>query len=121
MDELGDLWLGGIANDPSHSGKCGQLVGGALGVATGDDDTHGGVGGVKLSDGIAGLGIGGGRDGAGVDDHDVGGLRPGGRGTTPGGPTAPPGGGPRLWWAADPNFWMRRTVPQKHRLYINNI
>src|SRR2546423_5742132 len=81
MDELGDLWLGGIANDPSHSGKCGQLVGGALGVATGDDDTHGGVGGVKLSDGIAGLGIGGGRDGAGVDDHDVGGCSRGGRAT----------------------------------------
>ena len=71
----------GIANDPSHSGECGQLVGRALRVATGDHDAHGGVGGVKLSDGIAGLGIGGGRDGAGVDDHDVGGCSRGGRAT----------------------------------------
>src|SRR6266436_1516185 len=63
-------------------GRGGQLFGGALGVAAGDDEADSGVGGVKLSNGIAGLSVGGSGDGAGVDDNDVGGCGRGGGGAT---------------------------------------
>src|SRR5260370_26171222 len=83
IDEVRDLGLVGIADDPGNAGERGQLFGSALGVATGDDDADGGVGGVKLTNRVAGLGIGGSRDGAGVDDDDVGdGGRGGGGGGT---------------------------------------
>ncbi|OLC83221.1 MAG: hypothetical protein AUH66_03100 [Acidobacteria bacterium 13_1_40CM_4_57_6] len=76
IEELGDLGFVGIADDPGDAGKCGQFLGSALGIASGDDDSKGGVGGVKFSNGVAGLGVGGGGDGAGVDDDDIcGGLR----------------------------------------------
>ena len=82
VNQLGDLGLVGIADDPGHAGECGQLFGGALGVTAGDDNADGRVGGVKLSNGVAGLSVGGGRDGAGVDDDDVGGGGRGGGDTT---------------------------------------
>ncbi len=78
IEELGDLRLVGIADDPRDSGKYGQFLGSALGIAAGGDNANGGIGGVKLSNGVAGLGVSGGRNGAGVDDDDVGG---GGRGS----------------------------------------
>src|SRR6266436_816321 len=74
IDQLRDLGLVGIADNPGHAGDCGKLFGGALRIASGDDDADGGVGGVKLADGVAGLGVGGGRNGAGIDDDDVGGV-----------------------------------------------
>ena len=73
----------GIADDPSDSGKYGQFLGSALGIAAGGDNADGRVGGMKLSNGVAGLSIGGGCDGAGVDDDDVSGGCGGGEGTTP--------------------------------------
>src|SRR6266702_2298190 len=78
IEELGDLRLVGIADDPRDSGKYGQFFRSALGIAAGGDNANGGIGGVKLSNGVAGLGVSGGRNGAGVDDDDVGG---GGRGS----------------------------------------
>ena len=75
--------LVGIADNPGDARKSGELFGGALGVATGDDDAGGGVCGVKLSDGVAGLRFGGGRDRAGVHDDNV-----SGRGFGCGGATA---------------------------------
>ena len=62
----------GIADDPGDAGEGGEFIGGALGVAAGDDDAGGGVGGVEFADGVASLGIGCGCYGAGVDDDDVG-------------------------------------------------
>jgi len=83
MDELGDLGLMRIADNPGDAGERGELFGGALGVAAGDDDAGGGVCGVKLSDGVAGLRVGGGGDRAGVHDNEV-----SGRGFGCGGATA---------------------------------
>jgi hypothetical protein len=82
IDELGDLGLVRIANDPGHAGECGQFFGRALRITTSDDNAGCGVGGVKLSNGVASLGVGRGRDGAGVDDDDVGGGWRGDRRTT---------------------------------------
>ena len=82
IDELGDLGLVGIADDPGDTGERCQFFGSALGVAADDDNADGGVGGVELSNGVAGLSVGGGCDGAGVDDDYVGGCRGGGRGAT---------------------------------------
>src|SRR5713226_9133056 len=80
INELGDMGLVGIADDPGDTGKRRQFFGSALGIATGDDHADGGVGGVKLSNGVAGLGVGRGSDGAGVDDDDVCGSGGGGSG-----------------------------------------
>ena len=82
IDELGDLRLVGIADDPGDAGECGQFFGSALGITTSDDNADGGFGGVKLSNGVPGLSVGGGRDGAGVHDDDVGGCGRVGGGTT---------------------------------------
>src|SRR6266699_2169367 len=63
IEELGDLRLVGIADDPRDSRKYGQFFRSALGIAAGGDNANGGIGGVKLSNGVAGLGVGGGRNG----------------------------------------------------------
>jgi len=60
-----------VADNPGDAGKSGELLGGSLGVAAGDDDAGGGVCGVKLSNGIAGLAVGGRSDRASIHDDDV--------------------------------------------------
>src|SRR5258708_38335269 len=80
IDEVGDLGLVGVADNPRDAGECGQFFGSALGITAGDDNANGGVGGVKLANGVASLSVGGGGDGAGVDHDDVGGGRRGGGG-----------------------------------------
>src|SRR5882762_8115184 len=82
IDQLGDLRLVGIADDPRDAGKCSQFFGGALGITAGGDKADGGVGGMELSNGVAGLGIGGGGDSAGVDHHNVRGSGRGSGGAT---------------------------------------
>src|SRR5260370_15233732 len=91
IDQVGDLGLVGIADDPGHAGECGKLFGGALRITPGDDDTDGGVGGVKLADGVASLGVGGGGDRTGVNDDDVGGGGGGGGRAAAGQQLAPAG------------------------------
>jgi hypothetical protein len=83
MDELGDLGFMGIADNPGDTGESGELFGGALGIAAGDDDANGGVCGVEFSNGVAGLGVGGSGDRAGIHDDEV-----SGRGFGCGGATA---------------------------------
>ncbi len=72
MEELGNLGFVGIADDEGDTGEGGEFFGGTLGVATGDENTSGGICGMKFADGVAGLRVGGGGDGAGVEDDDVG-------------------------------------------------
>jgi hypothetical protein len=72
IDELGDLGFVGVADDPGDAGECGELFGGALGVAAGDNDASGGICGVEFSNGAAGLGVRGGGYCASVDDDYVG-------------------------------------------------
>ena len=76
----GDLQFMGIANDEGDAREGGDFFGGALGVATGDDDASGRVRGVDFADGVAGLGIGSGGDGAGVEHDHVGSVGLCGRG-----------------------------------------
>ena len=71
IDELRDLRFVGVSDDPRDSWKRGQFLGGALGVATGDEDADIRIGGMKLANGVAGLGVGGGCDSTGIDDNDV--------------------------------------------------
>src|SRR6266446_1917962 len=61
----------GIADNPGGAGKSGELFGGALGIAAGDDDAGSGVCGVKLSNGVASLSVCGSGDRAGVHDDEV--------------------------------------------------
>ncbi len=63
----------GVADDPGHAGKRGELFGSALGVAAGDDDAGGWILGVDFANGVACLRVGGGCDRASVYDDDVGG------------------------------------------------
>ena len=72
MEKFGDLGLVGVADYEGNARKGGDFVGGALGVASGYDDSGGGVGGVKFADCVAGLGVCRSGDGAGVEDHDIG-------------------------------------------------
>jgi hypothetical protein len=74
VDELGDLRLVRIANDPGHTGKSCEVFRGALGVTAGDDDTSSGILSVDFVDGVAGLSIGGSGDRTGVYDYEI---RPG--------------------------------------------
>lgn len=60
----------GIADNPRNTGKRGEFLGSALGVAAGDDEEDGRILRVNLSNGVAGLGIGGSGYGAGVEDDD---------------------------------------------------
>jgi hypothetical protein len=71
VDELGDLRLLGIANDPGHTGKSCEVFRGALGVTAGDDDTSGGILRVDFADGVAGLSVGGSGDRTGVYDYEI--------------------------------------------------
>jgi hypothetical protein len=71
VDELGDLRLVGIANDPRNTGKSNEVFRGTLGVTAGDDDTSGGILRVDFADGVAGLGIGGSRNRTGVYDYEI--------------------------------------------------
>jgi hypothetical protein len=61
-----------IADHPGNTWKRGELFGGALGVAAGDDQTSGWVACVNFANGIASLRLGGSGDGTRVDDDDVG-------------------------------------------------
>lgn len=72
VDKTWDLGLMGVADDPCHTWENGELFGGALGIAAGDDETGGGVLCVNFADGVAGLGVSGGGYGACVEDDDGG-------------------------------------------------
>src|ERR1700752_2060173 len=67
-----------IADDLGDAGDGGVFLGGALGVASGDDDLGVGILAVDAADGGAGIVIGGGGDGAGIE-HDEFGAGGGGR------------------------------------------
>ena len=75
----------GIPHHPFDARQGGQLVGGALGVAAGDQDAGRGVLAMDAADGVAEVFVGRGRDGAGVEHYQVrggafeGGLETGGR------------------------------------------
>src|SRR5450432_3895766 len=71
---MSDLVFVGIAKDRGHSGESGDLGGGSLGVAAGDEDLGGGVAGVDAADGSTGGAVGVGGDGAGVEDDELGGF-----------------------------------------------
>lgn len=72
-NELGNLRLVGIADDPGNAWEGGEFFRGALGIATGGDDSSGGVGGMDFADCFAGLGVRGSRNCAGVDHDEIGG------------------------------------------------
>jgi hypothetical protein len=69
---IGNGVLVRIADDPSHTRKSGDFRGGALGVATSDEDSGAGVMGVNAADSGAGGAIGVGGYGAGVEDDELG-------------------------------------------------
>lgn len=71
-----------VADDVGYAGKSGKLFGGALGVATGDNEASCGVLRVKLADGVASLGIGSGGYGTRVENDEGSGERVGSRGAT---------------------------------------
>ena len=58
-----------ITDDLGDAGEGGDFLGGALGVASGDDDLGAGILAMDAADGGAGIVIGGGGDGAGIE-HD---------------------------------------------------
>ena len=69
--DLGELVLVGVVDDLGDSGKRGQFFGGALGVASGDDDLRGWIFTVGSADGRTSILIGGGGDGAGIEDNNT--------------------------------------------------
>src|SRR5690349_14626636 len=70
-NQTGDLGFVGVSHDVGDAGEGGELFGGALGVAAGDDDAGSRVVSMKLTDGVASLGIGGSGNGASIQDHHV--------------------------------------------------
>ena len=62
----------GVADYGGDAGECGDFFGGALGVASGDDDFRVGITALYAADGGAGVLIGGVGDGAGVEDDEIG-------------------------------------------------
>ena len=71
-DQAGDLGFVGVAHDVGDAREGGELFGGALGVAAGNDDAGSRVVSMKLTDGVTSLGVGGSGYGASIQDHDVG-------------------------------------------------
>src|SRR5215471_17391861 len=67
-----------ITDNDRDAGECGEFFRSALSVATGDDNTSGGVSRVNFADGVACLGVRGGGNRAGIEDHDIGRGRIGG-------------------------------------------
>ncbi len=61
-----------IADDPFDTGKRREFFGRALGVAAGDDDSHGGILAVNRADGAPRLRVRSRSDGARVHDDNVG-------------------------------------------------
>jgi len=72
MNELGDLWFVGIADDAGNAGETSDVLRGALGVTTSDNDARGRIGRVDLADGVAGLSVGCSSDGASIENDHVG-------------------------------------------------
>ena len=67
-----------IADDLGDAADGGDFFGGALGVASGDDDLGVGILAVDAADGGTGIVIGGGGDGAGIEYNEFGFTRSGG-------------------------------------------
>lgn len=70
--EFSELVFVGVADHAGDAGQGGDFRGGALGVASGDDDFSQRVLALNPADGGAGILIGGMCDGAGVQDDEVG-------------------------------------------------
>ena len=62
----------GVANYGGYAGECGDFMGSALGITSGDDDFGVWILPLDAADGGAGILIGGGGDGAGVQQNQVG-------------------------------------------------
>jgi len=67
----------GISDDQGDAFDGGEFLGGALGVAAGDEDAGLGMVAMEFANGLAHFIVGGGGDGAGVE-HDQAGIGGGG-------------------------------------------
>jgi hypothetical protein len=72
QSDFGEVVFVGVADYCGHAGEAGDFFGGALSVASGDDDSCRGVLAADAADGGAGILIGGTCDGASIQNHQVG-------------------------------------------------
>lgn len=71
INELRNLWLVRIADDPDDPRESSDIFRSALGVTAGNDHAGSGIHCMDLADGVASLSISGGSDRASVHDDEI--------------------------------------------------